>query len=283
MSGPEGVTKLETVYNKQDVIDHCYIAYRAIIVTQAAQVRYNIFHIQLPDSEIQECPKVVLRLAAESDNMDVTQVKQSVELNDIKTAIMIEIPPQVEPGDYQLDFLMYANGKYCAELPCIVRVIEPLPGFEISYGNKIQRGETYDDLFYTPGAGITYRGNYYFAGGIDKWECVDATKVVVEDNFNVSYRADITTQAGQVRYNIFSIMFPGGEVWGKYKVELRLADKPGDIAVTEVYRSTWLKESIALMIDIPENVKRGDYHVDFLIYINGIDYGKLPCVIHVIE
>lgn len=156
-------------------------------------------------------------------------------------------------------------------------------GFEIPSGSMPQREKTYDDIMYTPGAGLTYRGNILEYKQPPKWEHVEGKEVSLKNGFKLSYRNNIETKAGQVRTLIFVTGLPGSEMSRNYEVIFEQANIQEAIQVKKIDQSTWYLDRQAFMIDISPKVKPGDYKLGFFIYINEEYYENLPCTIHVIE
>ncbi|MGA2159249.1 MAG: hypothetical protein ABSG90_08515 [Dehalococcoidia bacterium] len=156
------------------------------------------------------------------------------------------------------------------------------PGFEIPEGTPVQREPTYDDVVNTPN-GIAYRSSIEGPGEIVFNTHVKGTQVSVGDGFHVQYRDYIETKAGQIRYNIFTTWVRGGGTWTNSEIRLKLANKLNDIQVMNLGESIVISYSVVLMLEIPPQIKSGDYKIGFLIFINGKYYGDLPCVIHVVE
>ena len=155
-------------------------------------------------------------------------------------------------------------------------------GFEIPQGTIPQREQTYDDITNIPGGAI-YVGNLHTVGEESGLNAVESTEVAVGDGFYVRYRDNIETEAGQIRYNIFATRLSRGDM-RYHEVNLRLTNSLGDIQVKKVlYQQGMLFTKFVLMIEIPSQVKPGDYKIGSLIFINGKYYGDLPCTIHVIE
>jgi hypothetical protein len=117
------------------------VTYRDNIETKAGETRYNIFNVWLRDSKLRiesaniysktgkpgakyeikllgTCPDIQVKIIGESDPPTGPAV------GDKGIYLMIEIPPQVKPGEYTLHFVVEANGQNCGELPCVIHVIE---------------------------------------------------------------------------------------------------------------------------------------------------------------
>jgi hypothetical protein len=107
---------------KVSVGDNFSVGYRDYIETKPGQIRYNIFYTTLLGSGQLGGLDVNLKLANIPKDIQVKNVGGGGYWNQI--GIMIEIPPAVKPGDYNIGFLIYINGKYYGNLPCTIHVTE---------------------------------------------------------------------------------------------------------------------------------------------------------------
>ena len=274
--------------------------YRSYIETEAGQVWVNIFYIWMPGaSEGMKNAKVVLKLLNSPDNIQIRNIGEGLgggySLYEI--ILTVEIPLQLNPGDYDVEFILFINEKYEGTLPCIIHVVNkysipnPVPtlqsGYEISQGTMPHRVPTYDDVV-TASGGASYRGNVMHLGKMPIWQDVESTQVKIDSGLEVSYRSRIDTEAGQVRVNIFNIYHmpdtPGGMKYDK--VVLKLLNSPDNIRVRKIEEELTGDESVYSIIittEIPPEAKPGDYDVAFILFINEKYRGTLPCIIHVIE
>ncbi len=109
------------------------ITYRDYIESEAGQTRNNMFRTYLPgvdpsDASL-EAINVILKGVNLPSGITVTQddwqwhgpdpARQS------KTAVKIEISPQVKPGEYVLSIDVVINGKDYGTVPCTIEVLEP--------------------------------------------------------------------------------------------------------------------------------------------------------------
>ena len=117
------------------------VMYRSNIETKAGEIRYDKFYLLLQDSSLREdiarmdelTRKQTLhyKLRQLGTYPDI-HVKKFGEGNsypgaffgDYQIYFMIEISPQVKPGDYTLHFIVDANGQHCGEVPCVIHVTE---------------------------------------------------------------------------------------------------------------------------------------------------------------
>ncbi len=176
-------------------------------------------------------------------------------------------------------------------------------GFDIPQGTVPERGPTYDDPFNCGPGIMTYRANCRQEGtiGLDYISEAKATLSCCKFAPRVTYRDDIETRSGQVRFNIFYMelldtslresFFHQYVLTGTRLVDysVRLAETVSDINVRNVgvhqvgIGANGGDEQIYLTIEIPPQIKSGDYTLRFIIEANGQSCGELPCVIHVIE
>jgi hypothetical protein len=129
------------------VLSDCIFApsvkYRDNIETKSGEVRYNRFYIILQSTFLRIvsgylCDSLTdnpivdyeLKLAQASPDFNIKNVGElcyggyGCPYGDKQINLMIEIPADVEPGDYTLNFIVEANRRYCGELPCVIHVIE---------------------------------------------------------------------------------------------------------------------------------------------------------------
>jgi len=145
-TGPDWVPGPEYIKEAEVALSGCEFAprvkYRNHIETKAGEIRYNRFYLLLQDSSLREdiarmdefTRKQTLhyKLRQLGTYPDI-QVKKFGEGNsypgaffgDYQIYLMIEISPQVKPGDYTLHFIVDANGQNCGELPCVIHVLSP--------------------------------------------------------------------------------------------------------------------------------------------------------------
>jgi hypothetical protein len=173
-------------------------------------------------------------------------------------------------------------------------------GYDIPQGTAPQRPETYDDIIFGCGMSFTYRANC----PVQSPDYIKEAEVTLSDcKFapDVTYRDQIETKAGEIRYNIFgvalhdsSLRIESGYMYkqtGKPAVdyEIKLLRTCPDIQVKEVGEvGSPLgpfagDKQIFLMIEISPQAKPGDYTLCFIVDVNGQNCGELPCVIHVTE
>jgi hypothetical protein len=109
--------------------DIAQITYRDYIETEAGQTRNNLFTIYLPNAVSSDTTyiKTVLQAVDVPSGITVTQDDWEWHGADparrSTTALIIEIAPQLGPGDYVLDFNVNINTKEYGTIPCTINVI----------------------------------------------------------------------------------------------------------------------------------------------------------------
>jgi hypothetical protein len=117
--------------------------YRDIIETVSGQVRYNSVSLHLGDGVLRSIGVLLwypithlpivdykIKLAETVSDIQVRTLREidagigSGLYGDEQIDLIIEISPEVKPGNYMLNFVVEANGHYCGELPCVIHVIE---------------------------------------------------------------------------------------------------------------------------------------------------------------
>jgi hypothetical protein len=110
-----------------DCISSPAVYYRYFIETKAGQVRYNIIAV-LPDTHngYSGPPiNVAIKLGNKLPDIRVLDVGGDIDPPNYRPGnYMIEIPPGVKPGYYDIDFVFEVNGSLCGHLPCVIHVIE---------------------------------------------------------------------------------------------------------------------------------------------------------------
>ena len=155
-------------------------------------------------------------------------------------------------------------------------------------------GEAPDDLLPAPGMGPQYRANMTAVRRdgthvVNPWPPITGTTVTFgasTDAVQINYRDYITTEAGQVRNNMFFMYRPGsGPADTSLNVILKAIDPPSGITVTQ--NGGWsgpaTQTKAFLKIEISQNITPGEYVFSIDVQINGEDYGTVPCTIKVTE
>jgi|GEM_PF-6312995 len=117
------ISELESVKHIKVLLDGgFYVSYRNVIETKARQIRTILFFTSHPGIDMTN----YLIKIKQSNLLEGIQVKQIEQLTWLSDAIafMVEISPQIKPGDYKLGFLMFVNGEYFGDLPCNIHIIE---------------------------------------------------------------------------------------------------------------------------------------------------------------
>jgi len=144
--------------------------------------------------------------------------------------------------------------------------------------------EAPDDIVGTPG-GSAYRANVHQQDIPDRWPSIETVEAQLNDSIYVRYRQDITTNAGEIRNNIFNIRKVSGRFEGGESINLYSAGEiPAGLALGQG-AAVALPGTIAaiLVIEISQDMKPGKYTINIGIDIGGIEYGTLPCNIEVLE
>lgn len=99
------------------------VGYRNYIETKAGEIRYNIIMIWRPNGETIE--KFSTRIA---DNLSDIQVRNVGDWNGAPVVpkaiiLMFEIPQNIQPAEYKLEFFISVDGHNYGKLPCTVQVI----------------------------------------------------------------------------------------------------------------------------------------------------------------
>jgi hypothetical protein len=141
--GPNYVREAEVIFSGCQFAP--LVKYRGHIETEAGQIRYNLFWVDLLDKSIVESLyrqyeatgtkplHYSINLAGTIPDVQVKNVNpyMSVGLGphiaDAQFNLVIETSPQIKPGDYTLHFIVEANGQNCGELPCVIHVTETIP------------------------------------------------------------------------------------------------------------------------------------------------------------
>jgi hypothetical protein len=145
-----------------------------------------------------------------------------------------------------------------------------------------------DNIVHTPG-GDTYRANVHEQGVPDKWPEIETVETRITSDSDVvlvRYRKDITTKAGEIRNNLLNVRKEDEHFdnAGFEAIKLYTIGAPESIRFRQ-YPGGGLPGTIAtvLVIEIPANIKSGQYNFLIGIEIESKDYGTLPCTIEVTE
>ncbi len=144
-----------------------------------------------------------------------------------------------------------------------------------------------DDIVFTPG-GLAYRANVHAAGKKNPWPDIESKKVVLGEGLEtarVSYRDYIETDAGETRNNLFYLsVISNGVMKPVDDAVLEIGDIPDEISVgieDKAYQPH--RVDIVLVIEVSQQAKPGEYEFEVGVNIDDEDYGKVPCVIKVLE
>ncbi|MGD0855004.1 MAG: hypothetical protein ABSA18_04285 [Dehalococcoidia bacterium] len=103
--------------------DNVSIYYRDNIETKAGQIRINIVTTISRDIGSWGSHKVNLKLANIPKDIQVKNTGVSI-VGKYSIVLMMEILPQVKPGDYKIGLLVFIDDQYYGELPCTIHVIK---------------------------------------------------------------------------------------------------------------------------------------------------------------
>ncbi len=128
-----------------------------------------------------------------------------------------------------------------------------------------------DDIVFS--RAYSYRGN------------IEVVKTTLSNNsgsFNVFYRDNISTKAGETRNNIVTLVNNSPPI--NRELEVYAVNVPPGIKLQQDYGGGLPGTLVSiLMIDITPGTAVGKYSFNIGIKIDGKDFGMLPCTINVIE
>jgi hypothetical protein len=95
----------------------------------------------------------------------------------------------------------------------------------------------------------------------------------------MTYRNYIETKAEEIRNNIFSVEIPQRDI---SDVVLEVSNIPTGMEITEgeKWYGPWIQT--VLVIEISQQVKKGENDFEVAVSIDGEDYGIVPCIINVL-
>jgi hypothetical protein len=141
-----------------------------------------------------------------------------------------------------------------------------------------------DDIVTVPG-GPAYRANVHAAGKKNPWPDIESKTVVLTNNSctaRINYRDYIETKAGETRNNIFTVELPDNKE--VTDVIVTVADVPDGMIISQGEKAgVHVRMKRVMVIEISEQVIPGEYDFEVEVNINGEDYGKVPCIIEVLE
>ena len=161
----------------------------------------------------------------------------------------------------------------------------PIP---VKYSPMMVRAEAPDDIIPTPG-GSAYRANVHEVGIENPWPSIETVEVQLVSGSNtihVRYRNNIVTKAGETRYNILNVRKEGGFFEDASLSNMKLYSV-GTLSGLKLSQTGGggFPGTIAsvLVIEIPQDIKPGQYNLEIGLEILGTDYGTIPCTINVIQ
>jgi hypothetical protein len=100
------------------------VGYRNYIETKAGEIRYNIIMVWRPNGKTAE--KFIIRI---DNNLSDIQVRNVGDWNGAPvvptaTILMLEIPQNIQAGDYKLEFIISVDGHYYGKIPCTIHVTD---------------------------------------------------------------------------------------------------------------------------------------------------------------
>ena len=187
-----------------------------------------------------------------------------------------------------LAFLLIVTSSACGNPPAQSTTVPAITGAHIPVpvltgSLPTNASEAPDDIVVTPG-GNAYRANVHQQGVPDKWpsiETVETRLVNGSDAIFVRYRSNITTKAGEVRNSLLYVRKEDGS-FEREDIKLYTVGAPTDMQFLQDQAFGLLGTLAALLvIEIPQNVKPGQYDFNIGVEIEGNDYGTLLCTIEV--
>jgi hypothetical protein len=149
----------------------------------------------------------------------------------------------------------------------------------------------YDEAEVTPG-GWRYRADFT-QYNLPRVQQDDVIIGVVPNRCEIIYRSNISTPAGETRTNIFFITLldvsniaPSTSVT-PIQANLTAVNLPAGLIFTSDGEGTesdpWRSCQVLTHIQIDKSLKPGGYSFQFDVNINGIDYGRIPCAIEIVQ
>ena len=139
-------------------------------------------------------------------------------------------------------------------------------------------------------SGPSYVGNSASANKNNYPSVVISQAVLTHDVFqlHVSYRADIEGPKGETRYDIIYLFLTGKDLNTSSPqnsitaVKIYTTSVPEGLKITEATQWTGdLSSGSILMLDFTAGLSAGKHKLDLGIFVNGIDFGTLPCTLNV--
>ena len=138
-----------------------------------------------------------------------------------------------------------------------------------------------DDIVVTPG-GYAYRGNVQEQGQVNPWPSIEVVTESLQAG-SVSYRAEITTNAGQVRNNLIALTSETFRT-GEHQMDVYAAGVPGDIKLERSAATGLQSQKVSwVRIDVPASTIPGDYVFTLALAVDGVFGGFLPVTVHVVS
>jgi len=147
--------------------------------------------------------------------------------------------------------------------------------------------EAPDDIVYTPG-GSAYRANVFEQGVQNPWPPIEMTVVQIgsgSKTIDVRYRNHIVTKAGETRNNILYLNKEGGfDTTRIIDIKLYSTEQLSSLELFQEGGAGLIGQEVTvLVIEIPPDIKTGEYNFETGLEIEGRDYGTIPCLVEVVE
>jgi hypothetical protein len=114
-----------------DLPDVARVYYRDFIETKSGQTRNNIFHIYLPNVDINNLNLKTIRVSLNAidlpTKMTATQTDEwhgADPARQSKTVLKIGISDQLKPGEYTFEVQIEIDGKDYGKVPCTMKVVQ---------------------------------------------------------------------------------------------------------------------------------------------------------------
>ncbi len=138
-----------------------------------------------------------------------------------------------------------------------------------------------DDIVTAPG-GPVYKANVQQKGVANPWLPIRTKELILGDNISVTYRADIETKAGQTRNIIVYFRTPGQNITD---IQLDASNIPVGMQITSGMLWNGPPGTIAqvLQVEVSKDMKPGQYSLEIDVNLNGIDYGRIPGTVTIMQ
>jgi len=268
--------------------DTVYVRYRDYIETEAGESRNNVVFISMGNRAVRNLNLYTVNLPA---GIEVTEGMRWHGPGPVSAVLVIEISPDVQPGQHDFDICIEIDGKDYGVIPCTIKVIDSTtPGkthtlipLRETPGSSVDP-EAPDALAPVPTMAPTYRANVHQTGVENPWPPIEISEAYLDsgtDEAHIYYRSHIETAAGETRNNIIRATLSENDI---RSMSLYANDVPAGIKLT--IGSEWsgplsTSRALLLVIEISPNIAIGRYPLEIGLEINDKDYGTIPCTIKV--